>query len=366
MAASLLGLAVGLCGATNVLATSASAACVRHWDGLACEAEADVGSHLIQAGSAAKVTATEKRGRGGQSDASSPNPPSARSSPELPAPTALRKPFFLHVPKCGSSFETLLVQYVCSGAIPENLTVLDPQAFFRDLGYKCPGSKFGRLESDHRPLHAGIPLQMVVTMLREPSSRVLSGYNDNLHDCVTMQQHFLCNGVSCLGDVFLSGRWIRNASVIDPVEYAKCVENCAVNMLTGKTCEAKDNPDVEAAVRKVGELGFVGLTEEWNMSVCLFHAKFGGRILASEIYNTRPGVYRTAQEDKQKLETLTAQAERMLGDWPATIEMRVYEAARARFWQEIERWGVRRESCQSQIDMAFDRAGTELPAEPIR
>ena len=34
---------------------------------------------------------------------------------------------------------------------------------------------------------------------------------------------------------------------------------------------------------------FVGLTEEWNRSVCLWHATFGGAEHPSELLNVRPG-----------------------------------------------------------------------------
>ena len=38
------------------------------------------------------------------------------------------------------------------------------------------------------------------------------------------------------------------------------------------------------------KMAFVGLTDYWTESICLFHAMFGGNITAHEFTNTRPGV----------------------------------------------------------------------------
>ncbi|CAK9071057.1 unnamed protein product [Durusdinium trenchii] len=44
------------------------------------------------------------------------------------------------------------------------------------------------------------------------------------------------------------------------------------------------------AVQRLREgFAFVGLTEEWDLSICLFHAMFGGPCHSSEFHNARPG-----------------------------------------------------------------------------
>ena len=50
----------------------------------------------------------------------------------------------------------------------------------------------------------------------------------------------------------------------------------------------------EATRRVLHDFAFVGLTDRWNASVCLFHAKYGGEVYAAEFANSRPGGKRLA------------------------------------------------------------------------
>ena len=68
------------------------------------------------------------------------------------------------------------------------------------------------------------------------------------------------------------------------------------NMLIGHRCayhggepsEEQQSLDREAALARLPKLGFVGLTDQWDLSVCLWHAKFGGECLPAEFKNVRP------------------------------------------------------------------------------
>merc|ERR1711920_593411 len=73
------------------------------------------------------------------------------------------------------------------------------------------------------------------------------------------------------------------APAVSVVEYAQAVAGCTVKMLTrsGKNvCQNQtapfDREVTEAVLRLEDDFAFVGLTEEWNLSICLFHAMFGG------------------------------------------------------------------------------------------
>ncbi len=46
---------------------------------------------------------------------------------------------------------------------------------------------------------------------------------------------------------------------------------------------------LERAVQTVSKLAFVGITEEWDESVCLFHRMFGGHIHPMEFKNFHEG-----------------------------------------------------------------------------
>ena len=48
-------------------------------------------------------------------------------------------------------------------------------------------------------------------------------------------------------------------------------------------------PDIEKALARVQGFQLVGLTDEYDLTVCLFHAMLGGECLPAEFINMRPG-----------------------------------------------------------------------------
>jgi len=251
-------------------------------------------------------------------------------------------PYWLHVPKTGSSFATSIAHLVCGDRIPQDVIVKEPVQFHHQWGGSCPKDKFLYFESGHGPLSetGSKMLKNVVVMVRDPTQRILSGYyarpEEPLHDCPRLRQKYHCKSHGrCDGDIKRAGKLITNPDVIPPVEYAECVQNCATNMLTGSPCASTDPPDVYLAVANLKKMGFVGLTGEWELSVCLWHAKFGGDPLKVELHNTRPGVVSHSAYD----------AKGLLGDWQPTNELVVYQAARERFYAELQHHNLTAETC---------------------
>ena len=78
-----------------------------------------------------------------------------------------------------------------------------------------------------------------------------------------------------------------------PIDYASlpAVRGCTVKMILGKPCndelELQANDTVTAIERLRRGFGFVGLVEEWDLSVCLFHRTFGMRPLPQEFTAVR-------------------------------------------------------------------------------
>ena len=61
-------------------------------------------------------------------------------------------------------------------------------------------------------------------------------------------------------------------------------------MMNGFKCAANIKVTAEMtalAIERVKDVAFVGLTEEWNDSICLFHAMFGGRMNPHSFQNVR-------------------------------------------------------------------------------
>ena len=94
--------------------------------------------------------------------------------------------FWLHIPKCGSSFATTLAHFAAP-SLPANVTVIEPgDAAFRGT-YGSMLTNIGRFDSGHAPLTAADALRFsgkVVLLLRRPLDRAVSGYHHKLHDCV--------------------------------------------------------------------------------------------------------------------------------------------------------------------------------------
>jgi hypothetical protein len=258
--------------------------------------------------------------------------------------------FYLHVPGAGSGLATTIAHHVCGRDIPDNLAVLEPSNFLNTWATVCNHSRFRRFQSGHTPLDAfSENLAHVVVMMREPSQRVISGYFDGLHECAALQSKYQCSAINgayrCIGDALgKGGRFMRDPSVIPPQEYGSCVENCTANMLTGRSCSDPGEVDVSQAIAVINELGFVGLTDEWVLSVCLWHKMFGGRMVPAELTNVRPGSL-TARTHGMGIYDQHA----LLGSWLPSADVRVFDAAKHRFWSDVDRFGVTHESCEQEI-----------------
>ncbi|CAM9529115.1 unnamed protein product [Choristocarpus tenellus] len=218
-------------------------------------------------------------------------------SPHAPPLKDAKPIFYLHVPKCGTSFEIPLAKYACPN-------VPDVRRHMNELNELCPGS-FSRFRFGHQPLsklaqqgEAG----HVVLMMRPPLNRIVSGYLHNFHDCMQMQARY---GVDDHGP-------LRNPMRDEDdvlLEYAHCVKGCVARMLTGEWCDGDKGKHRSASVQTkqamealqvLESVTFVGMTESWNESMCLFEAMFGGNFTSSAFKNIR----RTALTGRDWVEVL--------------------------------------------------------------
>jgi hypothetical protein len=122
------------------------------------------------------------------------------------------------------------------------------------------------------------------------------------------------------------------------------------NMLTGTFCSDNGPVNVSKAVSVVDKIGFVGIAEEWSLSLCLWHRRFGGRMLSTELKHSRRGIARneTSWHGQYNEHDL-------LGDWRPDADTMVYEAAVRRFWHEIDAYGIDRELCESESQWLLSR-----------
>lgn len=262
------------------------------------------------------------------------------SSAAMPNPTSIL-PFqqvaWLHVPKAGTSFANVLMTWACP-LLGDNASVSAHAATdtyvgdFLEAHADCapPGICGGHHTlSNERCNNWERHKGHFVGMFRQPAQRLLSGYGAR-----------------------------QKAQAYDVATYARFTEGCVVRMLNGLSCPEYSHPSglkkqaalnqslVKSAIKRIDQgFAFVGLTEEWDLSVCLFHAMFGGSCHPREFENTRPGTQRLAG-------TLTASGSynaSVLGDWEDPYDEPVYAHARDIFWKNIHDFGVNPDTCRREI-----------------
>jgi len=258
---------------------------------------------------------------------------------------------WLHVPKTGSSFATTLAHFGCP-SLPAELTTKEPARFqikYPPWRYGCENS-FQRFESGHAPVPPWAGLGHVVSMFREPRERLASGYFHRLHDCPPLRNkmcvpRFLAqNGRP--GDCDRLYKIPLQQQKPTIVEYNKCVGGCTAHMLAGRPCGIKPDMITIAAetdskvkaLKAIKQLGFVGLTEQWPLSICLFHVRFGGNCYRASFSNVRPGKHTHRYDNFFSV-----------ADFDMGIDQAIYDAASKRFWREVHEHDVSLARCRQYI-----------------
>ena len=271
-----------------------------------------------------------------------------RNRSPRPSPSArLIEPiYYVHVPKAGSSFGTAIAHLACGGKIPEKMTVNEPGET-SEWKRKCGSDHINSFSSGHWPLNlTETALSKVVLMLRPTRARIISGFINNLHDCVDLQTELRLNehGRSMEGKV--DAKLLRR--------YVDCVQSCTTNMLVGKYCGegaiplwARGNSlqksvehsssDVKEASARLEKVGFVGLTDQWDLSICLWHAMFGGSCLPAEFTNTRKTTRTLSNDERDMLASFKL------------VDDAIYSKARERFLALLETYGVTPQSCANEF-----------------
>ena len=218
----------------------------------------------------------------------------------LHTPSAIE---WLHIPKTGTSFGNTLLLWACPdldkkklwmnpksgpGAVPESCKA----NFFRQPGHP-PGWYIG----SHATLQNRTDEQIrrVFTFVRSPKTRIASGY------------HFL------ISDVWKQVS--NNATEVDICSFARnstfatIALGTQVKMIAGEPTVPETRfllgrsqweftntkpatiEVIDRACTRLNSFAFVGITEFWTASICLFHKKFGGDASPVEQVNVHRGTY---------------------------------------------------------------------------
>ena len=155
--------------------------------------------------------------------------------------------------------------------------------------------------------------------------------------------------------------WFRNAfpesTRPNASSYARRVIGTATRMVAGQaggmdcgsaygSCRPDAAaPDIRLALKRLRHgFKFVGLTEEWPLSICLLHSLFGGRCHGVEFENARPSEA-SAHGNAYWGARLKAAATTAVASVADPYDEQLYAAARQRFWSDVRAQGLSAGRC---------------------
>jgi len=250
---------------------------------------------------------------------------------------AVQKLAWFDMPGTGTNFMNTLFTWACN--LPEHISMVadqesatvydDAQQFLDAHAEVCPKSfnismghsALGDGELNNWNEHKGY----FVGMFRDPTERVISSYYARKDGA--------------------------DAELTLPA-YANRTLGCAAKMLTGTECaeytegalgeapSALNESIVLDAISRIDAgFGFVGLHEEWGLSVCLFHRMFGGACHDREFV-------RPPQDTSSALQ---AHAKAELENWVDPYDSEIYKHAQTRFWETVAKFHLSREMCATEV-----------------
>jgi hypothetical protein len=126
-------------------------------------------------------------------------------------------------------------------------------------------------------------------------------------------------------------------------------------------CGLELEPDSSLAVHRLRNgFAFVGLTEQWALSICLFHAIFGGPCHAVEFENARPSRATEGFWRRRELAEAIAAAAAL----PDPYDEAIYAEARSRFLRDVAEYRLSTSRCRALCPDAPRDAQFELLVLP--
>lgn len=190
----------------------------------------------------------------------------------------------------GTSFGNLLVNWACPEL--EQRVWMRESGVSRDLPQYCL-ERFRRYPHISRPKlpigdhwtleeRSEEQLRTIFTMVRNPKSRLASGF----HFRTRYQQ--------------LAATPQEMCSLINNSTYAHSSRGAQVKIILGThkfvdrhfhfaSPEPPTLYEAQEACDRMSKFAFVGITDFWHATVCLFHREHGGQVHSSELVNVRSG-----------------------------------------------------------------------------
>mmetsp|Transcript_36569 Transcript_36569/g.85714 ORF Transcript_36569/g.85714 Transcript_36569/m.85714 type:complete len:326 (-) Transcript_36569:16-993(-) len=268
---------------------------------------------------------------------------------------------WVHFPKCGSSFLNAIIHLPGVCPVAANFTISEQSLgpcflqIWTDVmcSQMCDQDKF-RCKSDLSLPHPPIDNYLaekgtLMGFFRDPDQRILSGYHDDMDNFASVDfRKFLHKydeePLSQMTDC-TSEEGSQKVPLLDFAEswkggmtYQLVVEHPTTQTLDPDRKKMTHADAVEAARRVQDGFAFVGITEQWNLSICLFRKMFGGLCQESDFIDTRPS-------DPGKSAHQAYDNSELLG-WHDDIDEVVYSAALDVFRANLILFNVSHATCQ--------------------
>ena len=271
-----------------------------------------------------------------------PPPPAAASGvTHLPMLNPNWQLWWLHPPKCATSFRYSVLDYPWSPMRDKSFPFGNHQVLFPDIAAARNENK-----------------AKLVGFFRQPEERLMSGY-----------LHMNATPPCCTEDWgwrrqisrFVRSEFKRRPFVSGSNFLRGRFHGCMTNMLLAKGCMsefAKTPADVHKAITIVKDFAFVGDVSQWNLSICLFNTIMTGRRFALEkqLANVKAGAPSVHSMHRRTEDEKAAAAKRMeladpkkLPEDP--IDGLLYKYVRMRLERDLLHWGVRWECCPVYQDI---------------
>lgn len=269
---------------------------------------------------------------------------------------------WVHTPKTGTSFLTTLA-HLANSTLPADAAVSNrtkmlywdkffhhypPQVWFRGSAI------FWRAGIAHAPLSREVFDEYngrLFTMIRDPRARGWSAYRFFTWDkgasqhMVSPQLYATC--ISGIQTMMITGEMPNQAFggvCAHLVEHGACVRGHR------KDCMSPPAPDMKLAHRRLREgFAFVGLTEQWPLSICLFAAMFRIACVPSLFDDSRPTPMRHEARTRSAGAPSPPPATEDAELFADPYDMQLWRWATTRFHADLSRYNVTRGRCERVI-----------------
>jgi len=320
---------------------------------------------------------------------------------------------WLHIAKTGTTFMNSVVHWACEG-LPPSLSVANYVQHESEKGSPLATNAWAQLDRSHNvsmscfsprgrlidrgrrteggwrphvPSHAASEAPHLVTMLRRPAQRLASAFHHaggphgvppaDRTQLKSLSQFAKYCPLPSIGSGTGGAAGHAPTSV-------QCAANKQCAYVLGRACAGAS--DVREAIGRLRRYAFVGLSEHWHISVCLFHRRLGGAAVPAEFELTRPSTSvakRSGWYDESELlpakllasgaassASFSSTGEASSADpmaTPETLDAVLYAFAQMRFLRELgEATGWRCALKHKDEDAKWEAEGMVEPLEGLR